>query len=93
MGLKATCFGAHHVVSEAVNRDGIERVLSDGAVLHDGTQATDIETGVDDGYEAGANVGAVAISDCFDKEFAEGARLAGVLELELAQHVEDLATE
>ena len=89
MRLQAAGLGALHVLADALDAARVHGVVGKRALFEQVLELVAVERVLHDRREAGAHLGLIAVADGLDQQIAQ--RLA--LELELAEHVEDLAAE
>jgi hypothetical protein len=87
--LQASGFGSFHFLAHALHAARVHRVLGEGLVLQEVLELSLIEGALHGLIEPRPHVRALAVADRLHQEFAKGA----AFELDLAQHVEDLAAE
>ena len=87
--LEAARLGALHVLADAVHAAGVHRVVGERPLFEQVLELAAVERVLDDRGQAGAHLGLVAVADRLDQQVAQ----RPPLELELAEHVEDLAAE
>ena len=87
--LEAAGLGALHVLADAVDPAGVHGVVGQRALFQQVPELAAVERVLDDRGQAGAHLGLVAVADGLDQQLAQRA----ALELELAEHVEDLAAQ
>src|SRR5690606_27331256 len=89
VGLEAASFGTLHLLADTGYAGGVHRVVRKGALLEQVLDVGAVHRVLDGAGQACAYFGLVTVADRLDHELAQ--RLA--FELELAEHVEDLATQ
>ena len=89
VGLQAAGLGALHVFADPLDPAGVHGVVSEGALFHQVAELAAVEGMVQHGLQAGPHLGLIAVADGLDEQFTE----RPAVELELAEHVEDLAAE
>jgi hypothetical protein len=87
--LQAAGIGALHVLADALHPAGVHGVVRQHALFEQTLQVAAVERGVEHRGEVRLDLGLFAMADGFDQQFAQ----RPALELELAEHVEDLAAE
>ena len=87
--LEPAGLGALHVFADAVNAAGVHGVVRQGALFEQVLQLRPVEGVLDDRGQARAHLGLIAVADGLDQQLAQ----RPALELQLAEHVEDLAAE
>ena len=87
--LQAARFGALHVLADAGHAARVHRVVGQRALFEQVLELRPVDGVVDGLRQPGAHLGPVAVADRLDQQVAQ----RPALELELAEHVEDLAAE
>ena len=87
--LQAACVGPLHLLAHALHAAGVHRVVDELPLLEQVLQRRPVERLVDGGIEAGAHLRLLAVADGVEQKLAQRPSF----ELQLAEHVEDLAAE
>ena len=87
--LQAARLGPLHVLADAVDPAGVHRVVGERPLFEQVLELAAVERVLDDRRQPGAHLGLVAVADGLDQQVAQ----RPALELELAEHVEDLAAQ
>ena len=89
MRLEAAGLHALHVLADDGHGFGVHHVLRERVILHQLAYGLAVEGLLHVGVEAGLHGGVTAVAHGFDEQFAQGA----VVERDLAEYVEDLASQ
>ena len=87
--LQAAGLGAFHLLPDAIDPRGVHHVVGERPLFQQVLQLLPVQRVVQHGRQAGAHLGLIAVADRLDQQIAQGL----ALELQLAEHVEDLAAE